>query len=121
MGILDIFKNSDDQLQSIGSVECTADKLSDTFSLLMERLGMANPSAYTSKAPKGVSITKRGDVYKLTLHSFTPPVTIEWSNVFDASELISVLEKIAVEGGKRIAYYNFKKIDGFGKFQIATV
>lgn len=102
MNLLEIFQNKKD-LNSIGKFECSREQLKDTVLGLAEKINILNPRIIASKAGKSIKITKKTDKYIIELLTFNPPVKIEWTDLENTADMLSMIERV-IEEGKSIGY-----------------
>lgn len=120
MNILDFLLPKNESSKTVGSFECPAHTLSETFLGLAAKIGGVNPASITKKSTKGISVKKNANGnYLITLHAFDPEVTIEWSEQMPINELYSVLDTMTVSN-KKVSFVNLLNLDqGQRLFQVA--
>ena len=99
---------------TVGKAEATKENISEMFMGIMSSMGLVNPSAITSTSSKAVTITKKGNVFVITLNHYDPPLTFTWTGLLPTERLLEIITKLT-EDKKRINYVN-KVTTSKGKF-----
>jgi len=120
MAISDIFGSRNEQHNLIGRVDCSGEELSSVFLGLVQSMGMTNPPASTTVSKKGVTISRKGNKYTLTLEMFEPPLNVSWSDPIEISQIVEFLNKISAQN-KKVGWVNTINLSDGSKFlQLAT-
>jgi len=106
------------QNKIIGQLECAAESLPQMLVGMLQSMGMTNPVIISSKASKGIKITKKGNKYTLILYMFEPPLKISWTSQIPFEKLHEVIDKISSDK-KNIGYMNIFNVNNHKVFQLA--
>lgn len=118
MNILEFFKSrTESPGKPLGSFECGSSDLVNAFRQLASMTGMVNPAVVQYSSGKGISITKKGDTYKIKLLMFTPPIELEWTDLTPLENLFQVLDSIASNDEQmHIGSITFTQLDSGQRF-----
>jgi hypothetical protein len=122
MNILELFKSKNESSsKQLGSFECGSNELVTAFRQLASMTGLVNPAVIQYASSKGISISKKNDVYRIKLLMFTPPLELEWTDLTPLENLFQTLDQIAEKDNvSHIGSMTFTQLDS-GKtfFQLA--
>lgn len=121
MSLVDFFVNNREQHNGspIGKYEVVEENVPSALVSMLESMGMSNPTGITTTTSKSVKVTKKGNKYTLTLLSYTPPITVQWTGMITTDKLQNLINH-AVEKRLGIGYINTLTLNnGVKLFQIA--